>query len=264
MKLQPSTYLRESCASVREGRCEALTAAHVAGAIEHRKNYRLGRRDFPDDRRQHLIHRNGEMDYGPTVSKNPGTHARTLPGPGRSLFYPGVVLRGRAGKVEDTEACDVRNREVRSRHSSNEGSEQRSDPAELLERRPRPKGKLGDPTTLHTLRWKSVSHGIKRLRQILPLCTTVRPKGGAGCVSAHGRIRAGGPGKPGSLPRSLNWLMKRARQNSGLFVHWRFLYGTPLFNAGRTHTETSSTFPSVSKKTEDLLVGLTETFCRPL
>ncbi len=203
MKLQPSTYLRESCASVREGRCEALTAVHVAGAIEHRKSYRLGCRDFPDDRRQHVIHRNGERDYGPTVSKNPGTHARTLPGPGRSLFYPGVVFRGRAGKVEDTEACDVRNGEVRSGHSSDEGSEQGSDPAELLERRPRPKGKLGDPTTHHTRRWACVSQGIKRLRQNLPLCTTVRPKGGAGCVSAHGRIRAGGPGKPGSLPRSM-------------------------------------------------------------
>ena len=77
MTLQPSTYLRESCASVREGRCEALTAAHVAGAIEHRKNYRLGCRDSRYDRRQHVIHRNGERDYGPTVSKNPGTHART-------------------------------------------------------------------------------------------------------------------------------------------------------------------------------------------
>ena len=93
MKLQPSTYLRESCASVREGRCEALTAVHVAGAIEHRKIYRLGRRDSHVDRRQHVIHRNGERDYGPTVSKNPGTHARTLPGPGRSPFHPGVVYR---------------------------------------------------------------------------------------------------------------------------------------------------------------------------
>ena len=78
MKLQPSTYLRESCASVREDRCEALAAAHVAWAIEHRKSCRLGRRDFPDDRRQHVIHRNGERDYGPTVSKNPGTHAQAL------------------------------------------------------------------------------------------------------------------------------------------------------------------------------------------
>ncbi len=133
MKLQPSTYLRKSCASVREGRCEALAAAHVAGAIEHRKSCRLSRRDFPDDRMQHVIHRNDERDYGPTVSKNPGTYARILPGPGRSLLYPGVVFRGRTGKVEDTEACGVRNREVSSEHSSNEGSEQGSDPAELLD-----------------------------------------------------------------------------------------------------------------------------------
>ncbi len=31
--------------------------------------------------------------------------------------------------------------------------------------------------------------------------------------------------------RAWNWLQKRARQNSGLFVHWQFLYGTPLFNS---------------------------------
>ena len=79
---------------------------------------------------------------------------------------PWSRLQGRAGKVEDTEACDVRDGEVRSGHSSDEGSEQGSDPAELLERRPRPKGKLGDPTTHHTRRWACVSHGIKQLRQI--------------------------------------------------------------------------------------------------
>ena len=92
MKLQPSTYLRESCTSVREGRCEALTAVHVPGAIEYRKSYHLGRRDFPDDRKQHVIHRNGETDYGLTVSKNPRTHACTLPGPGMSLFHTGIVF----------------------------------------------------------------------------------------------------------------------------------------------------------------------------
>ena len=144
----------------------------MAGAIEHQKSCRLDRRNFPDDRRQHVIHRYGERDYGPTVSKKSGTHARTLPGHGRSLFYPGVVFRGCAGKVEDTEACDVRNREVRSEHSSNECSEQGHDPAELLEPRPRPKGKLGDPISLHTLRWVCVSQRIKRLRQLLPLCTS--------------------------------------------------------------------------------------------
>ncbi len=112
MKLQPSTYLRESCASVREGRCEALTAAHVAGAIEHRKNYRLGCRDSRYDQRQHVIHRNGERDYGPTVSKNPRTHARTLPGPGRSPSCPEVV-QGRIGKAEGAISYDVRDGGVR-------------------------------------------------------------------------------------------------------------------------------------------------------
>ena len=36
----------------------------------------------------------------------------------------------------------------------------------------------------------------------MPSCTTVPPKGRAGCVNAHVRICAGGPGQPGSLPRS--------------------------------------------------------------
>ena len=52
-------------------------------------------------------------------------------------------VQDREGKVEDTEALDARNREVRSGHSSKEGSEQGRDSAELLERRPRPEGKIG-------------------------------------------------------------------------------------------------------------------------
>ncbi len=34
---------------------------------------------------------NGEAEEDPTVSKNPGTHVRTTPGPGRSPCHPGVV-----------------------------------------------------------------------------------------------------------------------------------------------------------------------------
>ena len=35
--------------------------------------------------------------------------------------------------------------------------------------------------------------------------------------------------------RSWRWLKKFARQNSGLFVHWEFLYGPPLCNSKRLH-----------------------------
>ncbi len=35
----------------------------------------------------------------------------------------------------------------------------------------------------------------------------------------------------GHWRRSWRWLEKVARQNSGLFVHWEFLYGPPLFNS---------------------------------
>ena len=57
---------------------------------------------------------------------------------------------------------------------------------ELLERRLRPKGKLGDPATFHTLRWGWGASEIQRLRQNLSLCTTVRPnKERAGCVNTR-------------------------------------------------------------------------------
>ncbi len=39
----------------------------------------------------------------------------------------------------------------------------------------------------------------------------------------------------GHWRRSWRWLMKIARQNSGLFVHWAFPYGSPLFNSKRLH-----------------------------
>ena len=93
MKIQPSIYLHESCASVPEGRCEALTAVHVAGAIKHRKIYRLGHRDFSSDRRQDVIHRYGKKDYGPTVSENSWMRVRTLSGSGMSPFHARVVYR---------------------------------------------------------------------------------------------------------------------------------------------------------------------------
>lgn len=52
----------------------------------------------------------------------------------------------------------------------------------------------------------------------------------------------------GKWLQAFNWLMKCTCPNSGLFVHWVFLYGTPWFNAGRTHTETPSTPSKYVKK----------------
>ncbi len=40
---------------------------------------------------------NGEAEEDPAVSKNPGAHVRTTPGPGRSPCHPGVA-QGRKGK----------------------------------------------------------------------------------------------------------------------------------------------------------------------
>ena len=77
----------------REGIGEALVEARVAGAIEHRKSRGLGCRGPRKSRRQDVIHRNGKRDYGPTVSENSWMHVRTLSGPGRSPFHPGVVYR---------------------------------------------------------------------------------------------------------------------------------------------------------------------------
>ncbi|MXX96218.1 MAG: group II intron reverse transcriptase/maturase [Rhodothermaceae bacterium] len=39
----------------------------------------------------------------------------------------------------------------------------------------------------------------------------------------------------GHWRRSWRWLDKFARQNSGLFVHWEFLYGPPLLNSKRLY-----------------------------
>ncbi|MYE62319.1 MAG: hypothetical protein F4X29_03305 [Rhodothermaceae bacterium] len=55
------------------------------------------------------------------MSETSGTHVRTLPGPGIPLFCP---ARGRAGKAEGAEACNVRDRGVRSGRSSVKGCEQ--------------------------------------------------------------------------------------------------------------------------------------------
>ncbi len=82
-----------------------------------------------------------------------------------SLFHIGVIFRGRAEKVEDTKACDVRNREVRSGHRSEEGGKQGREPAVILDRRPRPRG--SQEFLSHSMRLDGYvcSTEIQRLRQ---------------------------------------------------------------------------------------------------
>ena len=98
MKMQPITYFHEPCVYPREGVGEASVVVRMAGAIEHRNVCHLGRRGCQDSRRQHGIHRYGEMDSGPTVSKTSWTYVRISSGPGRSLFCPGVVFRTARGR----------------------------------------------------------------------------------------------------------------------------------------------------------------------
>ena len=79
-------------------------------------------RSSPHGRRQHPSHRYGEGGRNPAVSKNPGTHVRAAPGPGRSPCHPAVVAGSlRKGGVR-TE--DGRHGEVRLGRSSCEVGEQ--------------------------------------------------------------------------------------------------------------------------------------------
>ena len=112
----------ESWATVREGGGQALTGARAGRAIERRKDLRPGCRGLPLGRRQHPSHRYGEGGRNPAVSKNPGTHVRAAPGPGRSPCHPAVVAGSlRKGGVR-TE--DGRHGEVRLGRSSCEVGEQ--------------------------------------------------------------------------------------------------------------------------------------------
>ena len=60
-------------------------------AIEHRKAHVRDAEVLIRDRRQHPSHRYGKGGRNPAVSKNPGTHVRAAPGPGRSPCHPAVV-----------------------------------------------------------------------------------------------------------------------------------------------------------------------------
>ena len=86
-----TTLHPESWSDAREGGGQALTGARVGGAIEHRKADDPGCRGSFCGRRQHPNRRFWRGGRNPAVSKNPCTHVRTAPGPGRSSCHPAVV-----------------------------------------------------------------------------------------------------------------------------------------------------------------------------
>ena len=130
----------------------------MAGAIEHRNCYYLGRRGRPRGRRQHVCHYHGEAAYRPTVSKNSRTYARILSGPGRALSCSkrrvGTVQGRRKTLKPVMHGIEQSDGDIVAMKAANKGR-----PAESLERRSPPKGKLGDPNSRHTQRWISESMG---------------------------------------------------------------------------------------------------------
>ena len=152
--MQPITYFLEPCVVPREGHDEASVEVRVAGAIEQRNRYRLGRRGCPSGRRQHVCHRHGEAAYRPTVSKNSGTYVRILSGPVRALSCPkrrvGIAQGRRKTPKPAMHGMEQSDGDIVEKKAANKGR-----PAESLERRSPPKGKLGDPGSRHTQRWIS-------------------------------------------------------------------------------------------------------------
>ena len=196
--MQPITYFLEPCVYPREGICEASAEVCTAGVNEHRNSCHLGRRDCHLSRRQHVCHRKGETAYRPTVSKTSWTYIRISSGPGRALSCPkrrvGTAQGRRKTLKPVMHGIEQSDGDIVAMKAANKGR-----PAESLEPRSPPKGKLGDPNSRHTQRWINELWG-QSATAILPSCTGVQPKGGAGCVNAHVRICPGGPGKLGSLP----------------------------------------------------------------
>ena len=162
--MQPITYFHEPCVYSREGVGEASVVVRMAGVIEHRNACHLGRRGCPDSRRQHGIHRYGERDPGPTVSKTSWTYVRISSGPGRSLFCPGVVFRTARGRWKTPKplmhGIEKSDRGIVTKKAANKGEILRS----CWSEGPDPRGRLRDPTTCHTQRWAHVSHWINQLR----------------------------------------------------------------------------------------------------
>ena len=82
----------ESWATVREGGGQALTGARAGRAIEHRKKLPSGMpRSSPETEGSIRPTAMAKGGRNPAVSKNPGTHVRAEPGPGRSPCHPAVV-----------------------------------------------------------------------------------------------------------------------------------------------------------------------------
>ena len=151
MKMQPITYFHEPCVYPREGVGEASVVVRVAGAIEHRNDH-LSRRGCQHSRRQYDRYRHGEISTGLTVSENSWTYVRISSGPGRPLSCPELIgtAWGRRKTSKPTmNEIEESDEGIIATKATNKGR-----PAELLERRPSPEGKLGEPNTLHTQRWK--------------------------------------------------------------------------------------------------------------
>ena len=156
--MEPITYFLEPCVVLREDHDEASVEVRMAGAIEHRNRYYLGRRGRLGGRRQHVCHRHGEAAYRPTVSKNSGTYVRILSGPGRALSCPKRRVGTAQGRRKTLKPAmygiEHSDGDIVAMKAANKGR-----PAESLERRSPPKGKLGDPNSRHTQRWISESMG---------------------------------------------------------------------------------------------------------
>jgi len=184
--------LPEPCGRSREGTGEASAGAHVGRAIERRNVHCSECRGRHRSRRQHRTDRFGEVREGSAASKNPGTHVRSRPGPGRPLRFHVVDAKAKAL----SRAEDARRRGVGPRHSSDEGGEQSTGcrVAESVERRPWRNGRREGKAMLRTQSREAPSrvrcwtgtewHGSSRE-------VPSQPERGAGCLSGHVRNWAG-------------------------------------------------------------------------
>ena len=203
MKLKPGTYLREPCVATREGGREASVAVRVARVIEHRKTCNLGRRGFQLGRRQHVRHRYGETADRPTVSGTPWTHVHILLGPGRSSCCPALRAGPPKPRREPSGGRTARRSQMR-RYVAVKPTNKAGVPSwrSQWSEASHPRGNRAVPHVPDSVpdfarpRDESVT-AAGRLADLLTSCAAARPKGGAGCVSAHVRICPGPPGKPG-------------------------------------------------------------------
>ena len=199
-----STFLREPCAGSREGAGEASVAVRMGGANEQRKDNDSGCRGFQIGRRQHHMHRFGEMQAGPAVSENPCTSARLLSGPWEVFKPPRKLWRGRVGKGK-TEACDVRFEEVGWGHMTCEGGEQGGVSfCGVAGGKGLNQGESGLPKHVpNTESGKRATGGNPDTGSLLarPAACRQSPEVGAGWINVHVRICAGGAQQCAFLPR---------------------------------------------------------------